>query len=46
MSASERRTWAALVQAQMEETLPAAERVLILAGEAYREHLMDYLEQR
>lgn len=46
MSAPERRAWAARVKAQMETSLPAAERIIVLAGLRYREYLMDYLRQR
>jgi hypothetical protein len=40
---NERRAWADNVIRQMEQVLPPAETVIILAGVAYREFLMDYL---
>jgi hypothetical protein len=46
MSAPERLAWAVRVKAQMETSLPAADRIVVLAGMRYREHLMDYLRQR
>jgi hypothetical protein len=44
--ASERRNWAVRVQRQMEEHLPAADEVIILAGKRYREHLLGFLRKR
>jgi hypothetical protein len=46
MSAPERKAWAARVKAQMETSLPDADRIVVLAGLRYREYLMDYLRQR
>jgi hypothetical protein len=46
MRVDERRAWAARVQAQMEERLPKADRIVILAGQRYREFLIDYLGRR
>ena len=46
MGAAERREWAANVLAQMERDLPPADRIVMLAGARYREHLMAYLSQR
>src|SRR5437899_2180268 len=46
MSKAERNTWATRVKAQMEKRLPAADRIVVLAGQRYREFLMDYLRQR
>jgi hypothetical protein len=46
MGVTERRAWAADVRAQMERELPNAARCVVLAGERYREFLMDYLEAR
>lgn len=46
MKASERRAWGALVKEQMREMLPPAEEVVVLAGERYRENIVDWLTQR
>ena len=46
MGTSERRAWATKVRTQMETSLPAADRIIVLAGQRYREFLMDYLQQR
>ena len=46
MRAAERRAWAQKVQHQMEITLPDAEKVVILAGKHYREHLEPWLCSR
>lgn len=46
MPIAERRQWANRVQRQMEESLPAGGRCVVLAGLRYREFLMDYLTQR
>ena len=43
---SERQNWAHLVQRQMDEKMPDAVRILVLAGQRYREFLMDYLRGR
>jgi uncharacterized protein DUF6884 len=41
-----RREWAVRVQGQMNEAMPTADEVVILAGVRYREYLMDYLKGR
>lgn len=46
MGVAERREWAKFVQSQMDQQLPNADRVVILAGKRYREFLMDYLTRR
>lgn len=46
MAAASRRDWADKVQRQMQEKLPAADEVVILAGKRYRENLEDYLQRR
>ncbi len=46
MRAPERQLWAERVKTKMETSLPAVERIVVLAGVRYREHLMDYLRQR
>jgi cytoplasmic iron level regulating protein YaaA (DUF328/UPF0246 family) len=46
MCKAERNAWAKRVKAQMETRLPAADRIVVLAGQRYRESLMDYLRQR
>jgi len=46
MRAQERQSWAERVKAKMETSLPAVERIVVLAGLRYREYLMDYLRQR
>lgn len=46
MDVEERRVWAEKVQEQMDERLPAAERIVIFAGKRYREFLMPYLMRR
>ena len=46
MGISERRNWARLVQKQMDERMPDAGRIVILAGQRYREFLIDYLKGR
>lgn len=43
MSVRERRAWARRVEAQMNASLPRSERIVILAGQRYREFLMAYL---
>ena len=43
MRVSERRSWARGVIAQMERSLPPVDRVVVLAGQKYREFLMDWL---
>jgi hypothetical protein len=46
MSTPERREWATRVTTQMDSSLPATDRIVVLAGLRYREFLMDYLRQR
>ena len=46
MRKAERNAWAKRVKAQMETRLPAADRIVVLAGQRYSESLMDYLRQR
>jgi hypothetical protein len=46
MSKSERNAWATRVKAQMDTCLPAADRIVVLAGQRYRESLMNYLHRR
>jgi len=46
MGVAERRDWAARVVRAMQARLPAADRVVVLAGARYREFLMPYLERR
>ena len=46
MSVAERKAWAARVKAQMQTSLPAADRIVVFAGLRYREYLMDYLRKR
>jgi hypothetical protein len=46
MTAPERKIWATRVKAQMETSLPAADRIVVLAGRRYREFLLDYLRRR
>jgi hypothetical protein len=46
MRKPERETWATRVKAQMETSLPAADRIVVLAGVRYREFLLDYLRRR
>lgn len=46
MSAREREGWADMVIEQMRARLPDAERVVVLAGERYRQHLLGYLGER
>ena len=46
MSRTERQAWAQRVQQQMDRVLPACDRCVVLAGQRYREFLMDYLTQR
>jgi len=45
MHKSDRKAWAARVKVQMDESLPAADRIVVFAGMRYREFLMDYLRQ-
>jgi hypothetical protein len=46
MSIADRRAWARHVHVQMEEHLPNVSQVVILAGQRYREFLMDYFQRR
>ncbi len=46
MSTGKRREWAARVQRQMDHRLPRADRIVVLAGQRYREFLMEYLRRR
>jgi hypothetical protein len=46
MGIEERRRWAARTIEQMEQVLPATDRIVVFAGSRYREFLMDYLERR
>ena len=46
MGMLDRQAWAAQVKAQMEMSLPGADRIVVLAGLRYREFLIDYLRQR
>jgi hypothetical protein len=46
MPRTERQAWAEQVRQQMELALPGGGRCVILAGQRYREFLMDYLSQR
>ena len=42
----ERKRWAEKVIHQMEQGLPKAEQIVVLAGEKYRKYLMSYLQSR
>lgn len=44
MSAPQRRAWAARVIEQMRTELPTARRIVVLAGDSYRAHLMEHLQ--
>jgi hypothetical protein len=46
MGVSERQKWARLVKQQMDGRMPDADRIVVLAGQRYREFLMDYLRRR
>ncbi len=46
MSVSDRRGWAEKVISQMSETMPKAKHVVFLAGQRYREFLVDHLRNR
>lgn len=46
MTVAERRSWAKIVEAQMDEMIHNYDRVTVFAGCRYREFLMDYLERR
>ncbi|KIG10927.1 DUF6884 domain-containing protein [Caballeronia concitans] len=46
MKVAERRAWAHRVQQQMGAEMPSGGRCVVLAGNQYREFLMDYLSTR
>lgn len=46
MGVADRRAWADNVRKQMDEVLPDADKVVVLAGVRYRENLMAYLRAR
>ena len=46
MGVAERRNWSCRVQQQMDERMPNASRIVVLATQPYREFLMDYLGRR
>ena len=46
MGIADRRDWARIVQGQMDKQMPDAARIVVLAGQRYREFLMDYLRSR
>lgn len=46
MPVAERRAWAARVINDLERALPASPNIVIIAGQRYREFLMDYLRVR
>jgi hypothetical protein len=46
MGVAERRNWSRRVQQQMDERMPDASRIVVLAGQRYREFLLDYLGKR
>jgi hypothetical protein len=46
MGIDARRKWALRVKDQMDAAFPTADRCVVLAGERYREFLMDYLRTR
>jgi hypothetical protein len=46
MDIAGRRNWARLVQSQMDDAIPDAAQIVVLAGQRYREFLMDYLGRR
>lgn len=46
MGVADRRAWADRVKKQMDEMMPKAGEVVILAGVKYRENLMEYLRGR
>ncbi len=46
MSIGQRRASAARVQQQMDQRLPRSDRIVVLAGQRYREFLMEYLRRR
>lgn len=46
MGVAQRREWAARVETQMDDMLPEADKVVIFAGQRYREYLEGYLRRR
>jgi len=46
MGVAERRAWAQKVRRQMDDRLPDVARIIIFAGQKYRENLSDYLRLR
>jgi hypothetical protein len=46
MKVTDRRAWAHRVQQQMDAEIPSGGRCVVLAGNRYREFLMDYLSER
>jgi len=46
MNANDRREWSRKVRTQMETVLPEADKVVLLAGKKYREHLEPWLRSR
>jgi len=46
MSKAERVAWAARVQAQLDEALPAEATIVLLAGQRYRELIVPFLQNR
>lgn len=46
LGVAERRKWAEKVIEQMRSELPDASKIVLFAGQRYREFLMDYLQQR
>ncbi|MDE0129642.1 MAG: hypothetical protein OXQ86_08775 [Gammaproteobacteria bacterium] len=46
MRVAQRREWATRVKAQMDETLPDVDEVVVFAGYQYREFLDEYLRRR
>lgn len=46
MTLLKRKAWAQRVRMQMEIMLPPSARCVVLAGQRYREFLMDYLNER
>ncbi|CAE6887948.1 DUF6884 domain-containing protein [Paraburkholderia domus] len=46
MKVADRRAWAHRVQQQMDTEIPSGGRCVVLAGNRYREFLMDYLSDR
>lgn len=46
MKTSERQAWSARVIEQMQERLPPADEVILLAGQRYRENIIDWLSKR